>query len=195
MSVIRVNMARASKGGAPIPDGDYLCEVVSLVEGESSQKHSPQLNVQLEIHDGPLAGGKMVDFISMSEKSDWRVANFFKACGQEVPLVDESEEVNIDLDTYSRLNADGDEVQEQGALVMVTKRTSDEDDRVTGEKRRRINLYYTRPEGTNGQAEEAEAEAEEAPAPPARPAGAPKPALAAKKPLGRPPGKKITIKA
>jgi hypothetical protein len=192
MAVIRVNMDKRSKGGAPTPDGDYVCEVISIVEGESSQKKSPQLNVQFEVHEGAHAGGKLIDFIPMTDNSAFRSADLFWACG-----VDEPGESDIDTDSFSRLNADGEEVQEQGILIMIKKVTQDETDKVSGETRKRIRLFYSRYNGEGG-VPAAEGEAEEAAPeakPAAAPAGAPKPAIG-KKPVGRPPGPgKVKIKA
>jgi hypothetical protein len=181
-------MDTRSKGGAPVPDGDYLAEVVSIVDGESSQKKSPQLNVQMEVHEGPHKGGRLLDFIPMSENSAFRSANFFWACG-----VDEPGESDIDTDSISRLNADGDEVNAEGALIRVKKVTQDDPSAKNG---KRISLFYSRVEQADASEAETEAEAEvEAPAPaPVKVAGAPKPGMV-KKPIGRPPGKKITIKA
>lgn len=168
MASVRVNMDARSKGGAPVPDGDYLCEVVSIADGQSSQKKSPQLNVQLEVADGPYKGGRLLDFLPMTEASAFRSADFFYALG-----VDEPGENDIDTDSFSRLDAEGNEIQEQGALVQVRKTTTEEKDGM-GELRKRIRLYYSRPQVTEG-AEATEEASEEAPAKSA--VSAPKPAI------------------
>lgn len=186
MTTIRVNMDARSKGGAPVPDGDYLCEVVQILEGESSQKHSPQLNITLRVAEGAHAEGKLLDFIPLSEKSAFRSADFFYACG-----VDEPGENDIEIESYAKLDAEGNEMQEQGAMIMVKKVT--EDDEYNGQKRKRQRLFYSRAAGTE-EAPAEEAEAEEAPA---SKSVAPKPALKKATVAVAPakPARKITLKA
>lgn len=180
---IRVDMSKRSKGGAPVPDGDYLAEVVSVVEGESSQKKSPQLQVQLEVSDGPYKGGRMIDFLPLSEASAFRIADFLYACG-----VDEESEVDVEPESFARLDAEGNEVQEQGSIVQVRKVTTEENDpSAPGGKRKRIRLYYSRPASAETQEEAAE-----------EPAAAPAPKPAIKKAAPAAPAKapgKVRVKA
>lgn len=183
MATIRINMDKRSKGGAPVPDGDYVCEIVSIAESESSQKKSPQLNVQLEVIEGPYKGGRLLDFLPMTEASGFRSADLFYAAG-----VDEPGESDIDTDTFCRTDAEGNEIQEQGSIVGVRKTSSEEKD-AQGELRKRIRLYYSRAvaDVSEGAAEES---AEEA-----APVVAPKPAI--KKALAVPakPAGKVKVKA
>lgn len=189
MATIRVNMDARSKGGVPVPDGDYLCEVVSVVDGQSSQKKSPQLNVQLEVADGPYKGGRLLDFLPMTDASAFRSADFFYALGVEEPG-----ENDIDTDSFSRLDAEGNEIQEQGSLVQVRKTTTEEKDG-NGEIRKRIRLYYSRvpvesQEATEEVAEEAPTKAAVAAPKPAIKKAAP--AAPAKPAVG---GKKVRVQA
>jgi len=180
MAIVRVNMDKRSKGGVPLPDGDYVCEVVQAVEGESSQKKSPQLNVTLEvISPEQYAGSRMVDFLPLTEAAAFRAADFIYACG-----VDEPGENDVDTDQFSRLDAEGNETQEKGATIGVKRVT--EEDEYNGQKRKRARLFYSRVAG-----EESAEEVEEAPAP----AAAPKPAL--KKAVVAPakPASKLKVKA
>jgi hypothetical protein len=181
MAIVRVNMDKRSKGGIPLPDGDYVCEVVQAVDGESSQKKSPQLNVTLEvISPEQYAGSRMIDFLPLTEAAAFRAADFIYACG-----VDEPGENDVDTDQFSRLDAEGNETQEKGAVVNVKRVT--EEDEYQGVKRKRARLFYSRVAGEEAAAEE---EAQEAPAP-----VAPKPAI--KKAVAAPakPASKLKVKA
>jgi hypothetical protein len=184
MAIIRVNMDKRSKGGAPLPDGDYTCEVVSAAQGESSQKKSPQLNVTLEVvTPEQYAGSRMVDFLPLSDNAAFRVADFTYACG-----VDEPGENDVDTAQFCRLDDEGNEVQERGAVIGVRRTTADEKDNRDGSMRKRVRLFYSRLESEEAAPEE---QAEEAPAP-----VAPKPAI--KKAVSAAPAKpakKLSVKA
>lgn len=185
MAIIRVNMDKRSKGGVPLPDGDYTCEVISAAQGESSQKKSPQLNVSLEVvTPDQYAGSKMSDFLPLSEAAAFRAADFIHACG-----VDEPGESDVDTSQFCRLDDEGTEVQERGVIIGVRRVTTEETDQRDGQKRKRVRLFYSRIQAEEAPAEEA---AEEAPAP-----VAPKPAIKKAAPAVAPakPAKKLSVKA
>jgi hypothetical protein len=163
MATIRVDFAQASKGGIPVPDGEYICEVVQIVEAESSRSKSPQLHVTLEVAEGPAKGGKITDFMPLADGAMWRRANLFRACG-----FDEEGEADVNTDDICRLNEEGDAIAEQGAMITVRKQTSVEE--FEGKERRRVNLQFYR-------LATAEGAAPAAPAPASKPSISKKPAV------------------
>ena len=87
MAVVRVDMAAKSERRA-VPDGNYVAELIQIVEGVSSLKQSPQLNVTMEIIEPEaLAGLTLLDFLPKTDLSMFRRADFFFACGIEDGVV------------------------------------------------------------------------------------------------------------
>tara|TARA_Y100000310_G_scaffold326154_1_gene390669 strand:+ start:978 stop:1487 length:510 start_codon:yes stop_codon:yes gene_type:complete len=141
MSVLNINLKARSKnpGGPSLPDGRYTVEVVKAFESVSSVKKSPQLNVEFEVHDGEWAGARMLDFIPLTEAAAFRSADFFWACGYEE--AGDSDEMEIDLDEMVRLDKDDNKMNEEGAVLQITRRTVEDAKAPNG---KRIKLWYDR---------------------------------------------------
>jgi len=138
MVTLNVNMSKKSDSRGPmVPDGPYVCEVVSILEGESSRSRSPQLNVTMEVLEpSEWKGSTILDFLPLTEASEFRRADFFAACG-----VANDSEVEIDTDEFAREDADGNQLNEQGATISILKKTS----KGTGpEGKDQIRIYYNR---------------------------------------------------
>lgn len=155
MAIVGVNMDEKSTKRSIVPDGTYVVEVLSIEEGQSSQKKSPQLNVTFEVLEGPFEGEKLYDFIPLSV--EFRKADFFFAAG-----IDNTGDVEVDTDALARETVEGEPLNEQGSVLQVRKTTQPEE--YNGKKVNSIRLFYDRV------AEETE---EETPAPKAA-AAAPK---------------------
>ncbi len=137
MPIVRVDFSQASKGGISVPDGTHTCEVVQVVEAESARSKSPQLQVTLVVADGPAKGGQITDFIPLADGAMWRRANFFKACG-----FNEDGEADVNTDEITRLSPEGEEINEEGILITVSKTSKME--QFEGKDRRRVNLQYAK---------------------------------------------------
>lgn len=54
----------------PLPEGTYDCKIIK-VEQSTSSKGNPQLEVSLEVVEGPKQGRKPKKWYSMTEKAGW----------------------------------------------------------------------------------------------------------------------------
>jgi hypothetical protein len=181
MAIISVDMNQKSEfqGGA-VPDGDYVCEVLSITEGKSRVQGSPQLNVIMEILEPEgYQGLRLFDFLPLSDAAMFRRADFFFACG-----IQDEGEVDVDTDALCRETEEGEQLNENGVTISVRKSTQpDRDD----PNRKRIRMNYSPLDAEEAPEEEVQEEPEPEPEPeeekprrPARRSAAPKPP--AKKP-------------
>lgn len=70
-----------SKGDRPVPKpGVYRCKIISCVDAKPENKDR-RLEVQYEILEGDSKGYRLYDYIVFSEASEWKLAQFIRACG------------------------------------------------------------------------------------------------------------------
>lgn len=65
--------------------GDYAVKIVSVEQGESAQKQTPQLVVKYQFMDGPYQGKDVYQRINLLPQSLWVLRNLLEAVGVSVP--------------------------------------------------------------------------------------------------------------
>lgn len=86
-----------------LPQGTYDFEIKSVEQG-TSKSNNPQLKVQLEVVEGPLAGKKTTHWYSLLPQAAWRLSEFAAAAGGtmvDTGEVDEKGEPIMELDENS----------------------------------------------------------------------------------------------
>jgi hypothetical protein len=77
-----------------IPDGEYSLKVIDAKEG-LSKKGNPMITVRFEVSDNFQKVGTVVDYLTFSESTHWRVNQFLKGCGKHPG---DGEDVEMDSD-------------------------------------------------------------------------------------------------
>jgi hypothetical protein len=83
--VVDFSKDTSEDGRRRFPEGDYKVKVVSHKTGESKEKGTPFVQVNLEITEGKYKGDKVSDRLYMTDGSLWRVRSFLEAMGVSVP--------------------------------------------------------------------------------------------------------------
>lgn len=140
MAILNVNLTKRSDSkGTMVPDGKYTVEVAKAFLGKSKVKRVDQIEVHLEVvSPEEWVGSTIMEFLPLSEASEWKRADFFHACGFDS---DENEPVAIDTDEIARWDENGEVLNEQGALLDITKKTVKD-----SEGKSRIRLWFARPQ-------------------------------------------------
>lgn len=71
------------RSSARLPEGEYLVRV-SDAEATETKKGDPMVNVFLVVAGGPYADSPIIDRLTITEKTLWRVANALRALGFKV---------------------------------------------------------------------------------------------------------------
>jgi hypothetical protein len=75
----------AYQGSGPVPEGQYLAQVVETKETRSLNKGTPGIEVKFEIVGGPEAGRNLFDTLWVTQKAAGRVKWCLEAAGITVP--------------------------------------------------------------------------------------------------------------
>ena len=83
MAILNVNLTKRSESkGTMVPDGKYTVEVAKAFLGKSKVKRVDQIEVHLEVvSPEEWVGSTIMEFLPLSEASEWKRADFFHACG------------------------------------------------------------------------------------------------------------------
>lgn len=75
----------AYQGSGPVPEGQYLAQVVETKQIASTQKGTPGIECKFEIVGGPEAGRNLFDTLWITQKAAGRVKWCLESAGIAVP--------------------------------------------------------------------------------------------------------------
>src|SRR5687768_18459681 len=82
MAGIKVNLALAAE---TIPNGIYKLRIENCEQKYSQASEHPYLVCTVPVSDGDFAGFRLTDMTSLSPNAAFRLADFLRAAGMEVP--------------------------------------------------------------------------------------------------------------
>lgn len=119
-----------SRGDRPVPKpGVYRCKIISCVDAKPDNKDR-RLEVQYEITDGDSKGYRLYDYIVFAESSEWKLAQFIRACGlPEKGTLDPDKLVGTALNVRTRVeNSEEYGTSAKPASLMPLDGDDDEDE-------------------------------------------------------------------